>query len=31
MAITLTTPVTEFPGIGPARAQKLAKLGLVTE
>ena len=28
MAITLTTPVTDFPGIGPARAQKLAKLGL---
>jgi len=28
MAVTLNTPVTDFPGIGPARAQKLAKLGL---
>ena len=25
MDVTLTTPVTDFPGIGPARAQKLAE------
>jgi len=26
----LNTPVSDFPGIGPARAQKLAKLGIAT-
>ena len=30
MNITLSTPVTEFPGIGPARAKKLEKLGICT-
>ena len=30
MAIELDSPVTEFPGIGPMRASKLAKLGLGT-
>ena len=30
MNITLSTPVTEFPGIGPARAKKLEKLGIRT-
>ena len=30
MEITLATPVTQFPGVGTARAQKLAKLGLAT-
>ena len=30
MEITLTTPVTQFPGVGAARAQKLLKLGLST-
>ena len=30
MDITLSTPVTEFPGIGPARAKKLEKLGIRT-
>jgi len=28
--IRLDTPVSDFPGIGPARAQKLAKLGIAT-
>jgi len=28
--IKLNTPVSDFPGIGPARAQKLAKLGIAT-
>ena len=26
--ITLDTPLTDFPGVGPARAAKLEKLGL---
>ena len=30
MNVTLNTPVTEFPGIGPARAGKLEKLGICT-
>ena len=30
MEIRLDTPVSDFPGIGPARAQKLAKLGIAT-
>ena len=30
MAIRLDSPVTEFPGVGQARASKLAKLGLGT-
>ncbi len=30
MNITLNTSVTEFPGIGPARAKKLEKLGICT-
>ena len=30
MAIGLNTPISDFPGIGPARAQKLAKLGIAT-
>ena len=30
MEIRLNTPVSDFPGIGPARAQKLAKLGIAT-
>ena len=30
MDMTLDTPVTEFPGIGPARAKKLEKLGIGT-
>ena len=30
MSITLHTPLEEFPGIGPARAKKLAGLGLST-
>ena len=30
MEIGLHTPVTEFPGIGPARAKKLEKLGIRT-
>ena len=28
MAITLDTPLDQFPGVGEARAKKLAKLGL---
>ena len=30
MAITLDTPVTQFPGVGEVRARKLEKLGLST-
>lgn len=30
MGIRLNTPVSDFPGIGPARAQKLSKLGIAT-
>ena len=30
MAITLDTPVTQFPGVGEVRAKKLEKLGLST-
>ena len=30
MEVTLRTPVTDFPGIGPARAKKLEKLGIRT-
>ena len=30
MEIHLNTPILDFPGIGPARAQKLAKLGIAT-
>ena len=30
MEITLTTPLTDFPGVGPARAKRLEKLGLAT-
>lgn len=30
MNMTLDTPVTEFPGIGPVRAKKLEKLGIGT-
>ncbi|MBE6972738.1 MAG: ATP-dependent DNA helicase RecG [Ruminococcaceae bacterium] len=30
MELGLNTPVSDFPGIGPARAQKLAKLGIAT-
>ena len=29
MTITLDTPVTDFPGVGPARAKKLEKLGIL--
>ena len=29
MEITLDTPLTDFPGVGPARAARLEKLGLV--
>ena len=28
MDLTLDTPLTDFPGVGPARAAKLEKLGL---
>ena len=28
MDITLNTPLTDFPGVGPARSAKLEKLGL---
>ncbi len=30
MEVMLNTPVSNFPGIGPARAQKLARLGIAT-
>lgn len=30
MEMTLNTPISDFPGIGPARTQKLAKLGIRT-
>ena len=29
MTITPDTPVTDFPGVGPARAKKLEKLGML--
>ena len=29
MTITPDTPVTDFPGVGPARAKKLEKLGIL--
>ena len=31
MTITLDTPVTDFPGVGPARAKKLEKLGILRD
>ncbi len=30
MTITPDTPVTDFPGVGPARAKKLEKLGILS-